>query len=55
MSTLPLDHPDQILSIPVGTLAEQSGESLFQLKNNAADFLVLAKTSVEHIDRALDL
>ena len=42
MSTLPLDHPDQILSIPVGALAEQSGESLFQLKNNAADFLVMA-------------
>ncbi len=55
MSTLPLDHPDQILSIPVGTLAEQSGESLFQLKNNAADFLVMAKTIVEYIDRALDL
>ena len=55
MSTLPLDHPDQILSIPVGALAEQSGESLFQLKNNAADFFVMAKTIVEHIDRALDL
>ena len=55
MSTLPLDHPDQILSIPVGALAEQSGESLFELKNNAADFLVMAKTIVEHIDRALDL
>ena len=55
MSTLPLDHPNQILSIPVGALAEQSAESLFQLKNNAADFLVMAKTIVEHIDRALEL
>ncbi len=55
MSPLTFDHPDQVLAVPVGTLATQSGEALFELKNNAADFLVLARTIVEHVDRALDL
>ena len=47
--------PDQILTTPAGDLAEQSSESLFQLKNDAADLLAAAKATVEHIDRALDL
>lgn len=47
--------PDQVLATPAGELAQQSGESLFQLKNDAADLLAAAKAIVEHIDRALDL
>ncbi|GGH55072.1 hypothetical protein GCM10010975_12260 [Comamonas phosphati] len=52
MSHLP---PDQVLATPAGELAQQSGESLFQLKNDAADLLAAAKAIVEHVDRALDL
>ena len=47
--------PDQVLATPAGELAQQSGESLFQLKNDAADLLAAAKAIVEHVDRALDL
>lgn len=47
--------PDQVLVTPAGELAEQSSESLFQLKNDAADLLAAAKAIVEHVDRALDL
>ena len=47
--------PDQVLATPAGELAQQSGESLFQLKNDAADLLAAAKAIVEHIDRAVDL
>lgn len=47
--------PDQVLAIPAYELAAESGESLFQLKNDAADLLSAAKAIVEHIDRALDL
>jgi hypothetical protein len=47
--------PDQVLTTPAGELAQQSGESLFQLKNDAADLLAAAKAIVEHVDRALDL
>ena len=46
---------DQVLATPAGELAQQSGESLFQLKNDAADLLAAAKAIVEHVDRALDL
>ncbi|WP_230675173.1 hypothetical protein [Ralstonia solanacearum] len=44
-----------MLATPAGELAQQSGESLFQLKNDAADLLAAAKAIVEHVDRALDL
>jgi hypothetical protein len=47
--------PDQVLVTPAGELAELSSESLFQLKNDAADLLAAAKAIVEHVDRALDL
>jgi hypothetical protein len=47
--------PDQVLATPAGELAEQASESLFQLKNDAADLLAAAKAIVEHVDRALDL
>lgn len=47
--------PDQLLATPAGELAERSSESLFQLKNDAADLLAAAKAIVEHLDRALDL
>ena len=47
--------PDKILATPVGELASQSSDSLFRLKNDAADSLTVAKSIVEHIDRALDL
>lgn len=47
--------PDQVLVTPAGELAELSSESLFKLKNDAADLLAAAKAIVEHVDRALDL
>ncbi len=47
--------PDKILATPVSELADQSSDSLFRIKNDAADFLAAAKAIVEHIDRALDL
>lgn len=47
--------PDQVLTTPLGELAVQQSETLFQLKNDAADLLSAAKAIVEHIDRALTL
>ena len=47
--------PHQVLAIPAGDLALQTSESLFQLKNDAADLQALAKAVVDHLDRALDL
>ena len=47
--------PEQILSTPVGDLALQSSELRYQFKNDAADLLALAKATVDHLDRALDL
>lgn len=47
--------PDQILATPVSELANLASNSLFQVKNDAADLLAIAKALVEHIDRALDL
>ena len=46
--------PDQVLAIPASELAKQSSESLFQLKNDAADLLAVAKAIVDHVERALD-
>lgn len=47
--------PDEVLTTPAGELAALGSESLFQLKNDAADLLAAAKAIVEHVDRALDL
>lgn len=47
--------PDHVLATPAGELARLSSESLFKLKNDAADLLAAAKAIVEHVDRALDL
>ena len=52
MSDLP---PDQVLATPAGELAQRSSESLFQLKNDAANLLAAAKAIVDHVERALDL
>lgn len=47
--------PHQVLAMPAGDLALQTSESLFQLKNDAADLQALAKAVVDHLDRSLDL
>ena len=47
--------PNEVLTTPSGELAALASESLFQLKNDAADLLSAAKAIVEHVDRALDL
>ncbi len=52
MSTL---APEQILATQVCVLAEQSSESLFQLKHDAYALLATAKALVEHFDQALSL
>ncbi|WP_374681496.1 hypothetical protein [Accumulibacter sp.] len=44
-----------ILATPAAELANESSESLFRIKSDAADLLAAAKTIVEHIDRAVDL
>ena len=46
--------PDQVLAIHASELAKQSSESLFQLKNNVADLLAVAKAIVDHVERALN-
>jgi hypothetical protein len=46
---------DQVLAIPAGDLAQHSSDSLFGLKNEAAELLAAAKAISEHVDRALDL
>ena len=47
--------PEQVLATPAGDLADHCSESLFRLKNDAADLMSAGKAIVEHIDRALDL
>ena len=47
--------PDQILATPVSELADLSSSSLFQIKNDVADLLTVAKALAEHIERALDM
>ena len=47
--------PDQILATPANVLMEQSAETLFHLKGNAADFLSMAKAVAERVDLALEL
>lgn len=47
--------PNQVIATPAGELAERSSESLFQLKNDAADLLASAKALVEHVDQAIDI
>lgn len=43
--------PDEVLTTPAGELAALASESLFQLKNDAADLLAAAKAIVEHVDQ----
>ena len=45
--------PDEVLTTPAGELAALASESLFQLKNDAADLLAAAKAIVEHVRRAI--
>jgi len=45
--------PDQVLVTPAGELAELSSESLFKLKNDAADLLAAAKAIVKHVGLGL--
>ena len=47
--------PDKVLATPPGDLARQPAETLFRVKNDAADLLASARALVEHIDRALEL
>ena len=47
--------PDQVLATPVGDLAQLPAETLFQLKNDAAELLTAARAIAEHVDRALEL
>jgi hypothetical protein len=45
----------QLLATPASELAEQTSESLFRIKSDAADLFAAAKTIVEHVDRAVEL
>lgn len=49
------EHLHYILATPAVELAEQSSESLFRIKSDAAVLLAAVKTVVEHIDRAVEL
>lgn len=55
MTKAGIPSPDQVLATPAGELAELQAETLFQLKNDAADLLSAARAIVEHIDRALEI
>jgi hypothetical protein len=46
---------DQVLATPLGELAGLPADEFFQLKSDATDILSVAKSIVEHIDRALEL
>lgn len=52
MSDLLSNNPH---AIPAGDLANYSAAALFQIRNDAADFLTAAKGIVDHIDRALGM
>jgi hypothetical protein len=41
--------------MPAGELAAMESDALFQLKNDAADLFSVAKSIVDHIDRAAEL
>ena len=54
MSTPTTFTPEQVLTTPAGTLAQQPAELLFSFKNSAADLLTDAKSLCDHIDQAID-
>ena len=54
MNLNPPTTPEQVLATPAGTLALQSAEVLFHLKNAAADRLAEAKQLHDHLDEAID-
>jgi hypothetical protein len=47
--------PDQVLAMPAGELAAMQSDALFQLKSDAADLFSVAKSIVDHIDRAVEV
>ena len=49
-----LQQVNEIICTPVSTLAELSSDSLFRLKNDAADQLAMAKALCEQVDRVLE-
>ena len=49
-----LQQINEIICTPVSTLAELSSDSLFRLKNDAADQLAMAKALCELVDRVLE-
>lgn len=49
-----LQQINDIICTPVSTLAELSSDSLFRLKNDAADQLAMAKALCEQVDRVLE-
>jgi hypothetical protein len=51
MSQLTLE---QAIATPAGDLAAHSSDVLFQLKNDAADQLTVAKEKADHVDRAIE-
>lgn len=49
-----LQQINEIICTPVSTLAELSSDSLFRLKNDAANQLAMAKALCEQVDRVLE-
>ena len=49
-----LQQINEIICTPISTLAELSSDSLFRLKNDAADQLAMAKALCEQVDRVLE-
>jgi hypothetical protein len=54
MTTLKTLTPEQVLAIPAGTLAQESAEVLFSIKNAAVDQLTQDKAVSDRIDQAID-
>lgn len=49
-----LQQINEIICTPISTLAELSSDSLFRLKNDAADQLAMVKALCEQVDRVLE-
>lgn len=49
-----LQQINETICTPVSTLAGLSSDSLFRLKNDAADQLAMAKARCEQVDRVLE-
>jgi hypothetical protein len=46
--------PDEALDLPASVLSQYPPETLFRLKNHAADLITVGKALLEHIEHSMD-